>query len=119
MTMFTIRKTFEISGAHHLLLSYTSKCERTHGHNWIITIECKSETLDKNGMVLDFTRIKDEIHGTLDHQNLNDIFKFNPTAENIAKWIADRMAFCLQGPGKIKITVKESEGNEAIYEREK
>lgn len=46
-------------------------------------------------------------------KNLNDIFDFNPTAENIAKWICDEL-----GEKCYKVTVQESEGNIAEYERD-
>ena len=53
--MYYIEKTFEISSSHKLTLSYRSKCENLHGHNWKITVMCKAETLDENGMVVDFS----------------------------------------------------------------
>lgn len=48
----------------------------------------------------------------LDHNNLNDILPFNPTAENIACWICNQVPHCF------KVEVKESEGNTAIYEKD-
>ena len=62
-------------------------------------------------MVCDFTHIKKQIHDQLDHKYLNDIVDFNPTAENIAKWICDNVPNCY------KVEVQESEGNIATYER--
>lgn len=79
--MYTVSKRMEISASHSLTLSYPSKCEKLHGHNWIITVWCRSAELNADGMVVDFTHIKDIVKGTLDHQNLNEIFSFNPTAE--------------------------------------
>ena len=55
--MYFIEKTFEISASHKLQLSYRSKCENLHGHNWKVTVMCKSRTLDENGMVVDFKMI--------------------------------------------------------------
>ena len=110
--MYYIKKRLEIAGSHHLKLDYESKCSNLHGHNWIITVYCKSETLDNNGMVIDFTHIKKAVSDKLDHQNLNEIFDFNPTAENIAKWICDNVPKCY------KVDVQESEGNTATYESE-
>ena len=46
----------------------------------------------------------------LDHQVLNDVVPFNPTAENIAKWICDQVPHCY------RVEVQESKGNVAIYE---
>ena len=64
--MYYVSKTMEIAGAHSLKLSYPSKCQRLHGHNWIITVYCKAKELNKDGMVCDFKHIKDKIHGYLD-----------------------------------------------------
>lgn len=110
--MFIVKKRMEIAGAHRLNLNYESKCANLHGHNWIVTVWCKSQTLDANGMVMDFTHIKREVQDKLDHKFLNDVVQFNPTAENIAKWV------CEQIPNCYRVSVQESEGNVATYERD-
>ena len=110
--MFIVKKRMEIAGAHRLNLNYESKCANLHGHNWIVTVWCKSQTLDANGMVMDFTHIKREVQDKLDHKFLNDVVQFNPTAENIAKWVCEQIPHCY------RVSVQESEGNVATYERE-
>ena len=92
--MYYIEKAIEISASHYLKLHYRSKCENMHGHNWKIVVYCKSETLDEDGMVVDFTEVKRRIHGYLDHGNFNELLPFNPTAENIAKWVQDQVEHC-------------------------
>lgn len=109
--MFTVKKRLEISASHQLQLSYESKCENLHGHNWIIDVYLKSDTLNEDGMVMDFTHIKESIHKRLDHKHLNDVLDFNPTAENMAKWICDQLEHCY------RVDVQESENNIATYER--
>ena len=110
--MYYISKRIEVAGSHRLTLDYESKCRNLHGHNWIITIFCKAKALNQEGMVIDFTIIKRKIHDALDHRNLNDILPFNPTAENIARWVTEQIPECY------KCLVQESEGNIAIYEKE-
>ena len=110
--MYIVKKRMEIAGAHRLNLNYESKCANLHGHNWIVTVWCKSKTLDDNGMVMDFTHIKREVQDKLDHKFLNDVVPFNPTAENIAKWVCEQIPHCY------RVSVQESEGNVATYERE-
>ncbi len=110
--MYYITKRMEIAGCHRLELSYPSKCSQMHGHNWIVTIHCKAKELNQDGMVADFTHVKEKIHGYLDHGNFNELLPFNPTAENIARWICEQVEHCY------RVDVQESEGNTASYERD-
>ena len=118
--MYTVTKRIEVAGAHQLDLPYDSKCRNMHGHNWVIHVTCQSEKLDENGMVTDFTKIKDIVM-QLDHAYVNNVLNpggvpsyyskpINPTAENIAKWICERVPNC------IRVEVQESEGNVAVYD---
>lgn len=110
--MYYVKKRIEISASHKLELDYDSKCTHMHGHNWIIEVYCKAVELDANGMVTDFTVIKQKVKQHLDHTVLNDVFTFNPTAENIARWVVDNIPNCYRAD------VQESEGNVASYVRE-
>ena len=107
--MYYVSKRMEIAVSHKLTLSYESKCTNLHGHNLIVTVYCKAKEPNKDGMVMDFKHIKQKIHGYLDHGNLNELFPFNPTAENIAKWVTEQFPECY------KAKVQESEGNIAVY----
>ena len=107
--MYYVSKRMEIAACHKLNLSYESKCSNLHGHNWVITVFCKAEKLNEDSMVMDFKHLKQKIHGCLDHGNLNELLPFNPTAENIAKWVTEQFPECY------KAKVQESEGNIAVY----
>lgn len=102
----------EVSAAHSLHLSYPSKCENLHGHNWVIIVHCRARELNADGMVTDFTHIKERVLNQLDHRNLNEVLPFNPTAENIARWVCEQVENCY------RVEVQESEGNTAIYEKD-
>lgn len=120
--MYTITKTMEIAGSHCLRLSYDSPCQRLHGHGWKIQATVAGKELNKEGMLVDFAEIKKVVYA-LDHRHLNDVMasgddpKFNPTAENIARWIATSIDAILPFGIKVtKVVVQECEGNVACYE---
>ncbi|MCM1452374.1 MAG: 6-carboxytetrahydropterin synthase QueD [Clostridium sp.] len=108
--MYYVTKRIEISASHRLQLDYESKCRNMHGHNWIVTVHCRAKELNSNGMVTDFTHIKAAVMDRLDHACLNDVLPFNPTAENIARWI------CGQVPNCYRVDIQESDGNTASYQ---
>ena len=108
--MYEIKKRIEICAAHKLNLNYKSKCTNLHGHNWLIDVYLRSEKLNENGMIIDFDHLSQKLLDKLDHKILNEVLNFNPTAENIAKFVCDFFA-----PHCFKVKVIECEGNEAIY----
>lgn len=108
----------EIAAAHKLDLPYESKCTNLHGHNYIVVVYCESEELTSYGMVVDFAKVKSAIHGYLDHGYLNDLLSgTNPTAENMAKWICDKVTDLCELGRCYRVDVQESEGNIASYTR--
>lgn len=115
--MYKISKRMEIAGAHFLKLPYESKCQNIHGHNWIVTVYCRSEKLTEYGMIVDFKKVKTAISDKLDHKYINEEVSFNPTAENMAKWICDEVNKLCEVGECYMVTVQESEGNIATYER--
>ena len=110
--MYYVSKKLQIAASHRLELDYPSKCSRLHGHNYDVEVFCKSGELDANGMVVDFKLIKERVMDRLDHKDLNEVLPFNPTSENLARWICEQIPFCYQ------VSVKETSGNTAIYTTE-
>ena len=108
--MYYVSKRFTIAASHRLEVDYPTKCSRLHGHNYEIEVFCKAPGLDANGMVVDFKTIKERVTDKLDHRDLNEVLPFNPTAENLARWICEQIPHCY------KVIVKETSDNTAIYE---
>lgn len=117
--MYSVKVELHFSSAHNLR-GYKGKCESLHGHNWKIVAVAESQKLNKLGMVMDFHDFKAHLRailGKLDHKYLNDVAyfkKFNPTSENIAKYIYDILK--KKVPLLKSITVWESHNSSATYQ---
>lgn len=87
--MYRISKEFVFAAGHRLdNLPDDHKCSRQHGHNYRVVVVLESEELDKNGFVMDYGDLwlfKQYLENRIDHRNLNDLFDFPTTAENIAR----------------------------------
>ncbi|MDD5730825.1 MAG: 6-carboxytetrahydropterin synthase QueD [Candidatus Omnitrophica bacterium] len=119
--MYSIKVEANFSSAHNLR-GYKGKCEALHGHNWKVEVTVVSNTLDKIGMVLDFKFLKAQLNKVLDpldHTYLNNLAyfrKINPTSENIAKYIYDRLKAHKLTPKSV--TVWENNTSSATYEQD-
>ncbi|MDQ1590505.1 MAG: 6-pyruvoyltetrahydropterin/6-carboxytetrahydropterin synthase [Pyrinomonadaceae bacterium] len=96
--MFEVMIQRNFSSAHQLR-GYKGKCENLHGHNYKIEIFARGRELDHIGLLVDFGDLKtaaDEIVTYLDHRNINELPPFdaelNPSAENLARYILERVA---------------------------
>jgi 6-pyruvoyltetrahydropterin/6-carboxytetrahydropterin synthase len=116
--MYKISKRFSFSASHVLnLLPEAHPCARMHGHNYIVTVHLKSETLDEFGFVKDYHALKPVrqfIDETLDHHHLNDCMSFPPTSENIARFIYEQ--FKPEIPELYAVEVSETPQTSCIYE---
>jgi 6-pyruvoyltetrahydropterin/6-carboxytetrahydropterin synthase len=99
--------------AAHYLREYQGKCEKLHGHTFQVEVEIAVKELDKTGIGIDFTGIKKKLTESLpDHTLLNEVFDFNPSAENLAREIYGRMK---EFYPVTSVTVWESEDAAATY----
>lgn len=95
--MFEIEVSAAFEAAH-FIRGYAGKCSRLHGHNWQVAALVRGEELDALGMLVDFKIVKAELNKILDefdHRFLNELDTFatdNPTAENLARKIFQRLA---------------------------
>lgn len=114
----------------HRVVGHENKCKHLHGHNYRFHFKIAStQDLDHIGRVVDFSVIKSTLcqwlEDNFDHKfliwehdpYLADIKKispeslyitsFNPTAENIAKYICEEVAIdCLSGTGCVLVECK-------------
>ncbi|MCD6569307.1 MAG: 6-carboxytetrahydropterin synthase QueD [Deltaproteobacteria bacterium] len=122
--MFEIRVIDKFSAAHRLV-GYEGNCERIHGHNYKVEVRVSSSELNKVGLVIDFRVLKQllkRILKDMDHNYLNDLNIFkdqNPSAENIARYIYNRLVEDI--PHSVKVsTVRVWENDDccAAYRKE-
>lgn len=59
--MFVVRKKFRFEAAHRLVSSYSTKCQKIHGHSYVVEVFLAADTLNKDGMVIDFAKLKDKL----------------------------------------------------------
>ena len=131
--MFRVTKEIHFCYGHRLL-NYAGKCRNLHGHNGRAVVTLESASLDALGMVVDFSEVKRVagkwIDEALDHRMLlheDDpiipelrrqgepfvTLGVNPTAENIARLIFERLA--AHGLPVVEVTLWETESSFATY----
>ncbi len=117
---------FEISveghfDAAHSLRDYGGKCENLHGHRFVVVVTLRTEKLNSTGLAYDFLDLKGHLKAVLeafDHKNLNETAPFdrlNPSSENIAITVFERMNGRLEGVRLISVDVWESPENHVRY----
>jgi 6-pyruvoyltetrahydropterin/6-carboxytetrahydropterin synthase len=101
------------------------KCnnDKYHGHNYIFYVKLIGEINPDTGYVFDLgvlsNLIKEHVEEPFDHRNLNlDTAEFknlNPTAENIAMVIYNKLRAHIEPKYDLKITLYETENNFIEY----
>ena len=97
-----------------------------HGHNYALEVGITGEVDPETGYLIDIKKLKtimkEEVEDYLDHKNLNlDIPEFkdiNPTMENIAILIWNKLRDKLEDDFKISVTLYETPRNYAVYNGE-
>ena len=118
MLGFELRRTFQVEAAHRLPnLPSDHKCSRLHGHSFRITLRVCGEMDPTLGWVIDYADIKAAfapLFETLDHHYLNEVEGLeNPTSENLAMWVWERLIGVL--PGLAAVEVAETCTARCIY----
>ena len=116
--MYEIKVKSDFSAAHNLK-HYKGKCEKLHGHNWMVEAIFAYKRLGKDSIAIDFRiakRILRDITERLDHSYLNELESLkniNPTSENVAKFIYD--AVKRKNENLKSVSVWENENSCATY----
>lgn len=116
-----IFKEFTFEAAHRLPhVPPGHKCARLHGHSFRVSLHVRGEVGDESGWVMDFGDIKaafQPLYEQLDHYYLNEIEGLeNPTSENLARWIWERLRPSL--PQLAEIRVHETCTSGCVYQGE-
>ncbi|MEU7526596.1 6-carboxytetrahydropterin synthase QueD [Saccharothrix sp. NPDC042600] len=106
-----IFREFTFEAAHRLPeVPEGHKCARLHGHSYRVTVHVEGSVDPTAGWVMDFGDVKaafKPLEEQLDHHYLNEVPGLeNPTSENLAVWIWDRLLPRL--PGLSSVTVRET-----------
>jgi 6-pyruvoyltetrahydropterin/6-carboxytetrahydropterin synthase len=116
----------EFCAAHAIVVAGTR--ERTHGHNWRVTATVEGDALDADGLLCDFHAVERalrDVCGPFRDGDLNATPPFdrvNPTAEALARHLADALAAAidpaLRGRARVaSVRVTEAPGCAATYRR--
>jgi 6-pyruvoyltetrahydropterin/6-carboxytetrahydropterin synthase len=114
-----IFKVISIEAAHRLPnVPPGHKCERLHGHSYRVEIHVSGRVGHETGWVIDFADIQkafQPLYDELDHHYLNEVEGLsNPTSENIARWIWERLQPAL--PALSKIVIHETCTSGCVYQ---
>jgi len=114
--------------AGHRVYGHESKCSNLHGHNYILWVHATADSLDSLGRVIDFSILKEKIDPWIqshwDHTFLcfeKDremlaleplleknkpwfICSFNPTAENMGKYLFEEILPLLLSDTGVSVT---------------
>lgn len=100
--MTEIFREFTFEAAHRLPnVPEGHKCSRLHGHSFKVVVSVAGPVDPDLGWVMDFGDVKTAfkpLEDQLDHRYLNEVDGLeNPTSENLARWIWDRLQLSLAG----------------------
>jgi 6-pyruvoyltetrahydropterin/6-carboxytetrahydropterin synthase len=99
---------FSFEAAHRLPnVPAGHKCARLHGHSYRVRLHVEGIVEPDTGWIIDFADIErafHPLHTELDHHYLNEVDGLeNPTSEELARWIWERLDSRLQGMSAVTV----------------
>ena len=128
---YSIIQTFHFDASHSLnqndfkylgewAMVDLSKCFNDHGHTYKLDVEWEGFPTDERPMISPFGKLKSFVKPLIDgcdHQNLNKVFQFPTTLENLANWFFKRLQAYNGDDLKIKsVTLTEGVNNRVRVE---
>jgi 6-pyruvoyltetrahydropterin/6-carboxytetrahydropterin synthase len=113
-----LSRRFRFEAAHRLpTLPPEHKCHRLHGHSFEVEVAVAGEVDPVTGWFVDYKQITESVKPlieALDHRYLNEIEGLaNPTSENVAAWLWQRLEQRL--PGLAWIAISETPRSRCVY----
>ncbi len=120
--MYEVRVRGGFPAAHQVRYA-DGTVEVLHDHNWQVEVVVACEALDSAGMGVDFVEVDRALEACLAelaNTNLNDnpaLAGINPTSENLARWVYDRLVPAIERDGVrlARVDVAEQDRYAASY----
>lgn len=127
---YELNKDMNMSAAHYVPSNEAGKCQRLHGHTYVVNLTIAGNELDDSGFLINFQMLKQLIHDRFDHRILNEdaLFSDNspndfPTTEVLARKIWETIEAHLQTtlnkPTCLQVFVRETPTSYCIYRPKK
>lgn len=118
--MFSVHVTTSFNAVHAVTMKGVD--ETPHTHNWKVEAVIEGETLDNDGVLIDFLLVEGQLEtiiAPLADSNLNTIDTLgskNPSAERVAQYVGDALSEQIHGNVRVQsVTITEAPNCKATY----
>jgi|JYMV01.1.fsa_nt_gi 6-pyruvoyltetrahydropterin/6-carboxytetrahydropterin synthase len=118
--MFSVHVTTSFNAVHAVTIR--GEDETPHSHNWKVEVVIEGETLDEDGVLIDFLEVEGQLETIIEplaESNLNTIDTLestNPSAERIAQYVGDALSKQIRGNVRVQsVTITEATNCKATY----
>ncbi|XOQ16301.1 MAG: 6-carboxytetrahydropterin synthase QueD [Shouchella clausii] len=119
---YELNKDMHIAAAHYIDDERAGQCQRVHGHTYFINLTIVGDDLDETGFLVNFSKLKQAVHGRFDHRLLNEdaLFETAPPstekmAETIYKVVQEQLDTCPNRPLCMQVYVRETPTSYVVY----